>query len=927
MTGRAAPLEILVNGKSGTDFQLMTDEPAYVRLSSADTGGTWFYTLDGSHPDSTGTPYGGPFILTNDAVLRAVAYRGDLTRNLGGPVSLSFRPGLRLSASVGGTVRVEPLKDFYSLGEPVKLLATPQEGYRFERWNDGDVDPLRKILIGRTNSFAALFMYTNTGPIEFHAWMEWRRELPTNALALSERLPMLAALGEDVLVVGEIETPGINAGNFDYRVMRFSSDGDKLWDNTYGGSSAERFPTIAVGKRGIVAVAGVSNSKPSGNRTAPRRTAGLDVWLIALSPDGYQLFDRALAGSTSQNRNSLFESPTGNFILSSSTLVYALPSGETGESWIFEVDDLGRLVSNVLVQKFATDGLWRDRILWPTDGGYLKILSSPKLVKVAPSGEQIWSSKDFPTGDIFVLSDLWTLPSSRIIVIGQLQPRGASPKGVCYGFSPTGELLWDRVLTNSPNVAGTALPNGGLWLLNSSPGFLPFTTDLELHRLSEIGEILEKDKILTEKDRYPHPVDIIRTAGGSLYCLGWNFGPGDRGEARYWLVKLGTRAVPAGTPKISVGGELRLAHVITNLVSVPVTMTTTTVGATIRYTLDGSTDFDAGIGYQGTFMLERSAIIRAETRSPTGDRFQSAPVTVDLAANYRLQTQTRGGGTIQLSPSAPLYRAGTVVSVKAVPNTSWQFIEWKGDLAGAGAQASLTMNSHKSVEGVFGARVRVETSGEGWVVRQPDLDLYPYGTAVRFVAVPDARNFFAIWGFDAAGTSNTFGLSVDRAGLRVGAIFEPLEAGQFAVTAVPNGSGAAEVLPAKKKYVAGEAVTVRAVARADAPFVAWSGATERYVPEFTFTVAGDAVLYAHFADGDPASFPKGKIEITSTSLADGQTLRFEVNGRAGEAYRLQGSSDLFLWDGFRTVTNGTGRVVVDVPMSSAYRFFRLQRRE
>jgi hypothetical protein len=74
----------------------------------------------------------------------------------------------------------------------------------------------------------------------------------------------------------------VNYGNSDYWVVRIDSDGNKLWDQAYGGSSSDILTALAAAGDGGFLLAGQSSSPPSGTKTAPRRGAS-DYWLVKVA--------------------------------------------------------------------------------------------------------------------------------------------------------------------------------------------------------------------------------------------------------------------------------------------------------------------------------------------------------------------------------------------------------------------------------------------------------------------------------------------------------------------------------------------------------------------------------------------------------------------------------------------------------------------
>ena len=76
-------------------------------------------------------------------------------------------------------------------------------------------------------------------------------------------------------------------------------------------------------------------------------------------------------------------------------------------------------------------------------------------------------------------------------------------------------------------------------------------------------------------------------------------------------------------------------------------------------------------------------------------------ITATFKATYNLTTEIVGHGKILLDPANGPYEAGTVVTLTAIPDTGYQFVEWRGDLLGVTNPATLAMNAAKRVQAVF----------------------------------------------------------------------------------------------------------------------------------------------------------------------------------------------------------------------------------
>ena len=115
-------------------------------------------------------------------------------------------------------------------------------------------------------------------------------------------------------------------------------------------------------------------------------------------------------------------------------------------------------------------------------------------------------------------------------------------------------------------------------------------------------------------------------------------------------------------------------------------MTNVYANGDIFYTLDGSAPSFYSAQYTAPFVVTQAIVLRALGYS--SDFFQSGQldaVTILIPPSYTLTTNTPGGGSISLNPSGGYYLSNTIVTVTATPAAGWTFLQWAGDLTGAGA--------------------------------------------------------------------------------------------------------------------------------------------------------------------------------------------------------------------------------------------------
>lgn len=84
--------------------------------------------------------------------------------------------------------------------------------------------------------------------------------------------------------------------SYDYWIVRLDSDGNKLCEQVFGGTSDDKLGTIHQTRDGGFLLAGISSSSPSGNKTSLSFGAG-DLWLLRLNATGNKLWEQPFGGT------------------------------------------------------------------------------------------------------------------------------------------------------------------------------------------------------------------------------------------------------------------------------------------------------------------------------------------------------------------------------------------------------------------------------------------------------------------------------------------------------------------------------------------------------------------------------------------------------------------------------------------------------
>jgi hypothetical protein len=255
---------------------------------------------------------------------------------------------------------------------------------------------------------------------------------------------------------------------------------------------------------------------------------------------------------------------------------------------------------------------------------------------------------------------------------------------------------------------------------------------------------------------------------------------------------------------------------------------------------------------------------------------------------------------------------GSVIQVVTSPRPGWSFLGWSGDHVGSETNFSWVVDGPATFEANFGTTVSTLATGPGRVVLEPELAVYPYGTQVKVIPVPDAGNYLALWGEAGAGQPKTeWVLMVTNAQPRVTALFRALAADKVAVNVQSTLGGRVTQPAADGLYARNSVVTLTAVPDNGHEFIGWSGDASGTVAEITLTLDTSKTVRAEFRRAGVVSHP-----LTVTVTGPGTVRRVPDQGayEAGSAVELvaepAGDAVFAGWSGAITGTQRRVRLTI-----------------
>jgi uncharacterized repeat protein (TIGR02543 family) len=225
------------------------------------------------------------------------------------------------------------------------------------------------------------------------------------------------------------------------------------------------------------------------------------------------------------------------------------------------------------------------------------------------------------------------------------------------------------------------------------------------------------------------------------------------------------------------------------------------------------------------------------------DKMVTATFTPD---EYTVTVTTIGSGTIITSPDQTTYHYGDVLTLTAVAEPGWRFIEWTGDVIGSANPASITIMGDTAVTATFTDDyvLTITSVGGGAVTQDPDQAYYTDGTVITLTAEADPGWTFTGWSGDVTDSGNPASLTMDG-DKTVTATFTPEK---YTLTVHTVGSGSINADPHHPTYHYGDLVTLTAMSDPGWSFAGWSGDYSGTDNPRVVTIYGDTSVTATFID-------------------------------------------------------------------------------
>ena len=382
-----------------------------------------------------------------------------------------------------------------------------------------------------------------------------------------------------------------------------------------------------------------------------------------------------------------------------------------------------------------------------------------------------------------------------------------------------------------------------------------------------------------------------------------------------------SRTAPVGTPAILVNGRLVTTDSVTNLGPIQIGLRTSLPNGVLAWSIDGSLPAFPHLAPPRDFSLHRSCRLRVIAFPEGGGAgLEADPIDLVMQTGFGISVTTPGGGDIRREPIKDRYLLNEEVVVTAAPKPGWSFLGWVGELAGNDSVSRVRVDRTLEATAIFGAPLALAGTEGGTVRWYPPLEVMPFGTRVRLTALPAAGKAFSGWAGVIGGTNASATLEFTDAAPSITAQFVTLKPGQVTLSALAEGMGSVEVIPAANSYVRNARVTVHAMAEEGQEFIGWQGDVAGSNPSLELTLSRSQTITAWFSR---------KARLSAERVAEDSAaneIRFGLSGEAGRIYQIETTQDMVSreWVPFQSITNrlGISRWKKPVDTNAVLRAFR-----
>lgn len=138
-----------------------------------------------------------------------------------------------------------------------------------------------------------------------------------------------------------------NLGSYDFWILKISNEGNLIWEKNFGGSEIDEPRGITSTTDGNFIIVGDTRSS---DKDVTNNTGGADLWMLKISSEGNKIWQKTFGGSSFDVARSISNTQDNGFIIAgnSRSLDADFTNQGQNDAWILKVDNNG----NKIWQKF-----------------------------------------------------------------------------------------------------------------------------------------------------------------------------------------------------------------------------------------------------------------------------------------------------------------------------------------------------------------------------------------------------------------------------------------------------------------------------------------------------------------------------------------------------------------------------------------------
>ena len=320
-------------------------------------------------------------------------------------------------------------------------------------------------------------------------------------------------------------TNSFGGGSHDALLLKVDFYGDTLWAKAYGGTSVERFESVALTPdSGFIAI-GLTFG---GN-------GGTDVFVVRTDADGNLLWSRFIGGNQADDAWKVEVTPDGNYAIFGHSQEFGVT---TRDMWLVKMDDNGNSLWSKTYSTLGTN--MGEDFTVTSDGGFIAVGRSDigphstniALLRLDANGDTLWT-KGFSGSVNDWSANVLETQDGGFIFTGHGSSFGAgSYDTYVVRTDANGDTLWTRTIGSdgtgteySEGLIGT--DDGGFVIAGYTNGFGHGEWMGMLIKLDANGN-LEWMKTFGDEAHNDQFYDVILNTDGGYVAVGntYNFGPG-----------------------------------------------------------------------------------------------------------------------------------------------------------------------------------------------------------------------------------------------------------------------------------------------------------------------------------------------------------------------------------------------------------------